>query len=92
MVAIHNGKIINTEPNCLRSAEKGDIVRESELRIGAKYTVKGGNVLTLFREYSPNIECFQRQDGSLHYGREFIEFHDGERVLDLSEVACLHNV
>ena len=60
-------------------------MKEDELRINATYKGKGTNTFTLFREYHPNETCFLRQDGSLHYGREFIEFRNGERVLDLSE-------
>jgi len=58
---------------------------ETELRVTAKYKGKTGNIFLLFREYNPNSECFQRQDGQLHFGREFIEFENGIRVLDLEE-------
>jgi len=60
-------------------------MREEDLQVNAKYCGKTGNTFTLFREYQPNTECFQRQDGSLHFGREFIEFRNGERIIDLEK-------
>lgn len=61
------------------------MMKEENLRINATYRGKTGNTFVLFREYHPNSECFQRQDGNLHFGREFIEFKNGERVIDLIE-------
>ena len=61
-------------------------MKELDLRVGAKYKGKTGNTFILFREYHPNVECFKRQDGYLHFGREFISFKNGERIIDLVEV------
>ena len=61
------------------------MLREYQLKVGNKYKVKTGNEFVLFRDYHPNSECFKRQDGMLHFGREFVEFKDGERVLDIDE-------
>ena len=60
-------------------------MREQDLKPYKKYKGKTGNTYCLFRDYDPNVECFQRQDGQLHFGREFIEYCDGERVIDLEE-------
>jgi hypothetical protein len=65
---------------------KGDIMKEDQLKVNATYKGKTGNKFILFREYHPNHECFKRkQDGSLHFGREFIEFKKGKRIIDLIE-------
>jgi len=60
-------------------------MKESDLQINATYKGKTGNTFVLFRRYHPNHECFKRQDGNLHFGREFIEFKNGERIIDLEE-------
>jgi hypothetical protein len=58
-------------------------MREEELKTGSRYRGKTGNTFILFRDYEPNVKCFQRQDGYTHYGREFIEYREGKRVIDL---------
>lgn len=58
------------------------MISPADLRTGSMYRCRR-NQFRLFREYDPNIECFQRHDGSLHYGREFIEYRNGVTVLDL---------
>lgn len=60
-------------------------MKESNLRTGATYRGKTGNLFVLFRTFHPSLECFQRQDGQLHFGREFIEFENGEQIIDLVE-------
>ena len=60
-------------------------MKEEQLIVGRMYKVATGNIFTLFQKFHPNKECFQRQDGSLHFGREFVEFRDGERIIDLEE-------
>ena len=60
-------------------------MKEDQLKVNATYKGKTGNTFLLFREYHPNQECFKRQDGNLHFGREFIEFENGERIIDLIE-------
>lgn len=62
------------------------MIEEHQLEVGQKYKVRTGNVFVLFREYHPNLECFRRQDGELHFGREFIEFSEGKKMIDLEEV------
>jgi hypothetical protein len=57
---------------------------EKDLRVNTTYKGKTGNTFILFRDYHPNTECFRRQDGQLHFGREFIEFENGERVLNIT--------
>lgn len=57
------------------------------LRPCRKYRIASGNEFRLFREFDPNTECFQRiSDGMLHFGREFIGFRNGERIVELVEV------
>ena len=68
---------------CLRA--KGFIMREDQLRVNAMYKGATGNTFMLFRKYDPNEVCFKRQDGNLHYGREFIEFRNGKRIITLTE-------
>lgn len=65
-------------------------MREEDLIAGTKYRTKSGNTFLLFREYDPNVECFQRQDGQLHFGREFIEFKEGRRDIDLQVANSPH--
>jgi hypothetical protein len=65
---------------------KPDYVLEKNLRVNATYKGKTGNTFILFRGYEPNSECFRRQDGQLHFGREFIAYEHGETVLTLSEI------
>jgi len=63
------------------------MLREN-LRVGTTYKIYGvktGNTFVLFCDYHPGSECFRRQDGQLHFGREFIEFENGECVLDIEE-------
>jgi len=62
-------------------------MEEQDLRINTKYIGKTGNIFVLFHRFHPNIECFRRHDNNLHFGREFIEFKDGNRIIDL-EIAA----
>jgi len=59
------------------------MIKETDLVVGAYYRIRTGNTFRLFREYGPNVECFKRKDGMLFMGREFIEYRDGLRFLDL---------
>lgn len=59
---------------------------ESELETFKKYRGKTGNIFYLFRDYDPVVPCFKRQDGQLHFGREFIEFRNGEQYIDLEPI------
>lgn len=61
-------------------------MKEEELVVGKQYRGKTGNTFVMFRDYDPNAECFRRQDGYIHFGREFIQYHNGERVIDLEEL------
>jgi len=60
-------------------------MREKELQTGKYYKGKTDNTFLLCRNYAPNIKCFERQDGQMHFGREFIEYKNGERDIDLIE-------
>ena len=60
------------------------MIKETDLVVGACYKVRTGNTFLLFREYGPNVECFKRQDGMIFMGRDFIEYRDGLRFLDLT--------
>ena len=62
------------------------MTKPEALRVNARYRGRTGNIFVLFREFEANTECFCRMNGSLHFGREFIEFRDGERIIDLEEV------
>ena len=61
-------------------------MKEEELVTGRAYKGRTGNTFVLVRTYSPNTKCFRRQDGVRHYGREFIEYENGKRVIDLQEL------
>ena len=61
-------------------------MKESELRQGEKYRTESGREFILILPYKPNTECFKRiSDSSLHYGREFIEYENGHRIIDLKK-------
>jgi len=60
-------------------------MNENELQTGKYYKGKTGHTFLLCRNYAPNIKCFERQDGQECFGREFIEYKNGERDIDLIE-------
>ena len=62
------------------------MIKIESLEVGRKYIHTGGNTFDLFREFDMNKECFRRNDGCLHFGREFVEFENGEPVLDLDSL------
>ena len=62
-------------------------MKESNLELYQRYVGKTGNHFVLFKPYHPNKKCFIRGDGERHFGREFIEFRNGERIIDLEEAA-----
>ena len=62
------------------------MLKPEKLRVNARYKGKTGNTFILFREFEPNSECFSRMNGTLHFGREFIEFRNGEMMIDLEEM------
>ena len=53
------------------------MIKPENLRVNAEYIGRTGNIFVLFRDFDPNIECFCRMNGTLHFGREFIEFQEG---------------
>ena len=54
------------------------------LVVGGEYQIPGcPNVFKLTSYFKPNQRCFSRQDGERHYGREFIEYKDGNAYLVL---------
>ncbi len=60
------------------------MIKPKTLIIGERYQTANGNTFCLELPYDPNTECFRRErDGQWHCGREFIEFRDGQTVLDL---------
>lgn len=61
------------------------MLKPEKLRVNARYKSKTGNTFILFREFEPNHECFSRMNGTLHFGREFIEYRDGKTMIDLEE-------
>jgi len=61
-------------------------MREDQLKVSKTYKERTGNTFTLIHEYHPNHKCFKRQDGNLHFGREFIGFKDGTKIIELIEV------
>ncbi len=61
-------------------------MNENELRQNKTYKTESGTEFMLILPYSPNEKCFRRMfDGSLHYGREFIGYANGKRIIELSQ-------
>ena len=63
------------------------MLKESELKVGSFYKIPDcPNRFIMFDKYHPNELCFKRlHDNYLHYGREFIEYEDGWRKINLEE-------
>lgn len=60
------------------------MIEPKNLIVGERYQTAGGNVFFLQIPYDPNIECFRREyDGAWHFGREFIEFCEGQTMINL---------
>ena len=57
----------------------------AQLKVGAIYSIPcSTNKFELIKDFDLNQECFKRvHDGSLHFGREFIAFDDGEKFIDV---------
>jgi hypothetical protein len=59
----------------------------TELKKYGRYKIPGCENIFVFNGFwSMNRNCFTRQDGERHYGREFLEFENGNYYLDLIEV------
>jgi hypothetical protein len=60
------------------------MIKPEDLIVNSRYQTAGGNTFCLELPFDANRVCFHRErDGQWHYGREFIEFRDGQTVLDL---------
>lgn len=55
------------------------------LVVGQIYSIpRSKNKFELIKEFDANTECFKRvHDGSLHFGRGFIAFDEGEYFVDI---------
>jgi hypothetical protein len=60
------------------------MIEIGQLKLNNNYTDNHGNKYVLFRPYSYNDQCFVSvADGSLSFGREFIVYLYGARMLAL---------
>lgn len=59
------------------------MIAEKNLEENTWYIGRTGNFFILIAPYDPNTECFRQGNGQLHLGREFIEYRNGKRVIDL---------
>jgi hypothetical protein len=54
------------------------------LKKGQSYKIPGcENVFVFGGRFGANFKCFTRQDGMRFMGREFIEYREGKRYLNL---------
>lgn len=61
------------------------MIEIGQLRLNNNYTDNYGNKYVLFRPYGYNDQCFVNvANGSLSYGREFIVYLYGDRMLALT--------
>ena len=59
----------------------------TELKKYCKYKIPDcDNVFIFNGRWSMNRNCFTRQDGEKHYGREFVVFKGGKYYLELTEI------
>jgi len=63
------------------------VIKEGSLVVENYYKIPStGIAFVLEKKYHPNRKCFMRiTDKHMFFGREFIEYRDGQRLINLVE-------